>query len=209
MMKHKFYLIPTALLVTGIVLTGCTNYPEPTPNDATPSVSAPATPDDSAEVTPEPLPDSSETANPEDFVNVTTEYITEGETWVYYSQVGAKKPSEDATPRQTTIEDYKALGGEPEPTSKIFGEVFADAETTAINISQLPNVTEIRSVDEIPASVTVNRYPNMMDVRFLVDEIGGIYVISESKDTEKLLVATVRVKLPGMTEAPIQVDTNN
>lgn len=192
MMKRKLYLIPASFLVASIALTGCTNTSEPTP---APSNSV-STPEGSNTGAPTPDPSSTGKANPDEFAGVSTDYITTGEAWNTYAGVGAKKNSEDPTPRTMTPEEYLQLG-EINDIQRVFGEVFADAEDTAINISKLPNIAEITSTDQIPPSVIINRYPDLMSTRFMMDEANTIYVIAESKDQDKQLVATVRVLKPG------------
>lgn len=195
MMKRKLYLIPASFLAVSITLTGCTNPSEPTP---APSNSV-STPDDANSAAPNtPAPTSTDKADPNDFTGVSTDYITTSEAWNTYASVGAKKNSEDSTPRTMTPEEYSQLG-EIDDIQRVFGETFSDAEETAINISKLPNIYEITSTDQIPASVVINRYPDLMSTRFMMDETNAIYVISESKaeNKEDQLVATVRVLKPG------------
>lgn len=203
MMKHKLYLIPASFLVVSIALTGCTNPTEPTP---VPSNSV-STPDDSSTGAPTtPAPESTDEAvDPSELSGANSDYITTGEAWGVYASVGAKKNSEDPTERSTTPEEYLQFG-DIDDIQRVFGEVFSDAEETAMNISKLPNIAEITSVDQVPSSVILNRYPNLMSTRILMDTAGTIYVISESKDQDKTLVASVRVLKPGEKPAdPVQV----
>ena len=139
------------LVLPMLFLAGCTNdAPEPAPTESYGNV-------------------INEQVSPED----QTKYPTynpishDAERWQQYSEKGATLPEDDPKTRDLTPEQF-AEYTEVKDTMRVQGEVTADTEATAANITSWLESNPEATPEEAPADLIVNRYPSLVGVQYSI-----------------------------------------
>lgn len=104
--------------------------------------------------------------------------ISHAKAWDKYKESGAKLPSEDPAIRPLTTEEF-AKASDVAETLKVQGEVTADAEATAANITSWleKNPKLATGAIEPPTDVVVNRYPNLVKYTYTKMQSGKNYEV--------------------------------
>lgn len=112
--------------------------------------------------------------------------------WGVYAAAGAKKHSEDPTPRGTIPPEALSNGGDGRVETRVLGEIISDAETSAAAIRAAAGDGPLPSADAVQPGLIVNRYP---DAVFIVprEADGALYVYAVSRDQEHRFSVTVKV----------------
>lgn len=186
-MNKKLLVIPTIVLSSALLLTGCTgkqsNNNIPTNQPSTSSSSSLA-PEESSSQSPVNsgyvAPPSELKDNFKGYFNAPS--ITEGVEWEYYKSIGAKTAKEDPSPRSTSLDDWESARGDkdhPENFDKIFGEVTADVEQTALNVSAYLEKAPTSTLDDINShkELMVNRYEQSGSLAIQKDDKTGFYFV--------------------------------
>lgn len=173
-MKKKLAIIPTILLSSALLLTGCNSgNSEPQPS----SSSAPA----GEEVTAAPPATFKYVAPPADMDEKYKAYyfapttVDEG-SWAYYKIIGSTTYKEDGAARATTLAEWDAARADQEnfqKFDKMYGEVTSDVEQTALNISGYLKENSDANLEQINGKkdLIVNRY----------DKVGKVVVEQDAK----------------------------
>lgn len=156
-----------SLLLVPLLLTGCTSGadnrpPEPNPNDS-----------EFSNVMPEEVEGS------ESYTPIYKPISTNPETWKVYADLGSTLPSEDPSIRTITAEEYNSAT-DPNTAMRVTGDIAADAEATAANITGWAKNNMEASVEDIPEDLIINRYPTLVGVDFYPLGSGEISVYFQS-----------------------------
>jgi hypothetical protein len=122
--------------------------------------------------------------------------ISHAKAWDKYKEAGAKLPSEDSSPRTLTVEEF-AKADDVNETLKVQGEVTADAEATAANITTWleKNPKLATATINPPADVVMNRYPDFVKYTYTKMQSGKNYeVYGTSTDNSVTGYAQTTVK---------------
>lgn len=182
-MNKKLLIIPTIILSSALLLTGCTSgKTEPgkggSPNPSSTSSVAP-------DVSDQPI--EGYVAPPE---NLKADYrgfymapTTVNEvSWGYYKNAGATTYKEDSSVRSTTEseiasarDDMKNLG----KFDKMYGEISSDVEQSALNISSYLETNKTATVDDINNNkdLVINRYTNAGSTVVEKDSATGFFFV--------------------------------
>lgn len=182
-MNKKLAIIPTILLSSALLLTGCNaGNSEPQPS----SSSAPA----EEEVTDAQPATYKYVAPPAEMEEKYKAYyfapttLDEG-AWAYYKIIGSTTYKEDGAARATTVTEYDAARTNTENTQhfdKMYGEVTSDVEQTAMNVSGYLAENSDANLEEINGKkdLIVNRY----------GKVGKVAVEQDAKSSHYFVIFT-------------------
>jgi len=152
----KRFIVLPAVLAVSLVLAGCT-------------VAAPQVTD--------PLPDGT---------SLNQEPVSTDPTkWAEFKKYGSTLPSEDSAVRDLTAEEFNAYE-KVEDTTRVQGEVTADAEATAANLTEWLKANPEGVEKDIPKDVAVNRYPGLVEPVYQVRDDGDYEVYMNPVDDAQI-----------------------
>lgn len=186
-MNKKLMIIPTIILSSALLLTGCTSgKSEPgkggSPNPTSSSSSADPS---NGEIT-QPTGNGGYVAPPAELDDKYKGYFmaptsTNEEAWSYYKSIGATTYKEDPATRSTTAADWASARSDDksfDKFDKMYGEVLSDVEQSALNISSHLEKNPSASLDEISNSdLVINRYKNLGETTVEKDSNKGFYFV--------------------------------
>ena len=185
-MNKKLMIIPTIVLSSALLLTGCTSgKTEPgkvgSPN---PTSSSSSTSTDPAV---QPTGNVGYVAPPSDLNEDYKGYYygpttLAPESWEYFKSTGAKTYKEDPSIRSTTANEWdKARTNDTDLATfdKLYGEVSSDVEQSALNISTYLEQNKDESVDNLTNNkeLVINRYSNLGTTTVEKDTSTGFYFV--------------------------------
>lgn len=187
-MNKKLLVIPTIVLSSALLLTGCTgkqaHNTAPTQQPSASSPSSSSTPEEGSSQAPVNLgyiaPPKELKDNYKGYFSAPS--ITEGVEWEYYKSIGAKTAKEDPNARSTSLDEWESARGDtqhPENFDKIFGEVTSDVEQTALNVSSYLEKAPTSTLEDINShkELMVNRYEQSGSTAIQKDEKTGFYFV--------------------------------
>lgn len=177
-MNKKLLVIPTIVLSSALLLTGCTGGKSATPdkvptNQQTASSSASGNAGYVA-------PPKDLSSNYKGYYYSPTTVVPDA--WEYYKSTGATTYKEDPSLRTTSGKDWDEARGDNknfQKFDKLYGEVMSDVEQSALNISTYLENHKSASTDEIKNTkdLVINRYPNLGNTKVEKDESTGFYFV--------------------------------
>lgn len=193
-MNKKLLVIPTIVLSSALLLTGCTSgKSEPgktgAPNPSSSSSSNVITDTSSQPISGYVTPPAKMDANYKAFYMAPM--TLDEESWAHYKEIGAKTYEEDPATRPTTKTDWEAARDDKKDFNrfdKIFGEVTSDIEHSALNVSHYLETKPSVSIDELNSNkeLLINRYTNVGEMKVEKDSNTGFFFITfkmkENKD---------------------------
>lgn len=185
-MNKKLMIIPTIVLSSALLLTGCTSGNSNDPNTQ-PSVSA----SDMADPVDVPQPDAPKyVAPPADMDEKYKAYYFSPSTlnesaWAYYNIIGAKTSAEDSAARSTTIEEWEKTRTDESNTQafdKMYGEVNSDVEQSSLKVSEYLKNNSDATVEELKDNkdLLINRYNKVGTMAVEQDAKTGLYFVTFS-----------------------------
>lgn len=187
-MKNKKYLLPVLAVSSILLFTAC-SAGDDNNNDKTSSPSASST---TAEGNGGPENDNPsdladgyvappESMDPELSLYFQQPRISIPENWEMYASTGAKTYEEDSSIRPLTMTEWNGMreSGDSGAISRIFGEVFYDAEYSASKVSTYLQENPEATLEDIKAQtdLVVNRYPNLGNMEVVQDEESGYFFV--------------------------------
>lgn len=178
MFKHKLLIVPTILLSSTLLLSGCGANEDGNKNSPTSSsASAP-------ETMPGYVAPPSELSDRYKSFYGAPQTLTE-EGWASYANLGATTHKEDPSDRSTTLDDWKAAqvgaqdGTNVTDYTKMFGEMTSDLEHSTMNVSEFLAANPDATLDTINATegLLVNRYPNLGATKVEQETKTGFYFV--------------------------------
>lgn len=186
-MNKKLMIIPTIVLSSALLLTGCTSGKSEPGKDGSPNPasSSSSTGPSSGETT-QPTGNVGYVAPPAELDDKYKSYFmaptsTNEEAWSYYKSIGATTYKEDPAVRSTTASDWASARSDDknfDKFDKMYGEVLSDVEQSALNISSHLEKNPSASLDEISRSdLVINRYENLGETKVEKDSNKGFYFV--------------------------------
>lgn len=154
------------LLLVPFVLVGCTA------TDPVESVDDPNT-SEFSNVVPE------ENEGGGSFIPTYRSITTDPEAWQHYADAGSTLPSEDPEIRTITVEEFNS-SEDPDTSMRVAGDITADAEITALNVTGWVKDNMESSIEDIPEDLIVNRYPTLVEVEFFPVDSGEVSIYFQS-----------------------------
>lgn len=182
-MKNKKYLVPTLLISSALLFTGCSSNDESQAAD-TPSSSSSASPSET--FTGDTQLAEGYVAPPEGMDSELSLYfaapsISTEEGWGMYKDAGAKTYEEDPSTRNLNMDDWIAMrdSSDAQQSTIIFGEVFYDAEYSAKKVSEYLAANPEATMEQLASQpdLIVNRYPGLGSMELTQDESSGFYFV--------------------------------
>lgn len=179
-MNKKLLIIPTIILSSALLLTGCTS--------GNPGDSATVAPNTSSEMADMPQPNTPKyVAPPEEMEEKYKAYYyapttTDVYAWAYYDAIGSTTYAEDSAPRPTTLAEWEEAQKDDtniQKFDKLYGEVTSDVEQTALRVSDYLEKNSNTNFDEVSRNkdLIINRYEKTGKVEVKQDEKTGLYFV--------------------------------
>ena len=184
-MNKKLMIIPTILLSSALLLTGCTSGNSNDGKDTQPS----ATSTDTSDLVDLPQPEAPKyVAPPAEMEEKYKIYFFSASTlnesaWAYYSIIGAKTSAEDSAARSTTIAEWEAARtdqGNVQAFDKMYGEINSDVEHTSLKVSEYLKTNSDATVEELNDNkdLIINRYAKVGKMAVEQDSATKLYFVT-------------------------------
>jgi hypothetical protein len=177
MLNKKLVLIPTIVLSSALLLTGCTSGNSDHSRDPQNPITSSSAPSNTSSA--EPIVEGGYIAPPSEMADENKAYYFAPTTvdevsWSYYKSIGATTYKEDPTSRSITAKEWQSTReNDRQKFDQIFGENTSDVEQSALNISSYLENNPTATVEEINNNkhLIINRY----------DKAGSMTVRKDSK----------------------------
>lgn len=188
MSKRKLVIIPTILVSSALLFTACGNDSEPKNESPSSSSTVSSAPEYVA-------PPSNLEEQYKQYVSPIT--ITDEAAWSMYKDLGATTYEEDPSKRSTTPEDWKAAqeaSREMNDVQKMndfnlmFGEVKADIDQSALNISAFLAQNPEATLDDVKAQegLLVSRHEKLGTLKVEQDSSTGFFFVILISEDEQI-----------------------
>lgn len=182
-MNKKLMIIPTIVLSSALLLTGCTSgNTEPGSVDS----SNPSSSSSSSDPSGKPTGNAGYIAPPNDLKADYKGYYyapstVVPEAWEYYKSTGATTYKEDSSARSTSPSDWDSARSDQKDFQrfdKMYGEVSSDVEQSALKVSSHLEANSSASVEELNnKELVINRYPELGKTVVEKDSSTGFYFV--------------------------------
>jgi hypothetical protein len=189
MTKNKLVIIPTIVLSSALLLSGCTSGGNNGGNNGSqnPTSSSASASDTTTDTQASPVPVEGFVTPP---ANMTADYkafymaptTTDPEMWGIWKNMGATTYKEDPAARSTTADEWnKARDNKTDfkTFDKMHAENTSDIEQSALNVSAFLEKKPSASVDELNNNkdLIINRYPNVGSMKVEQDNETKFYFV--------------------------------